>query len=296
MVEIFEALGSETWGDLRAGRRRQDDPQHKTPDPAPTRAVIVTGGSQGLGPALARTFAKAGDTIVIIARDSDLLESMARQLAGELGKPVLPFAIDLTEDGADSRLAAFLADHNLVVEVLINNAGVGYGGAALDQSVDDIEYMVRLNVLAMIRLTHRFLPGMLDRGRGGIVNVSSLGGYVPGPFEAHYYATKAYQTSFTTSLAEEVAGRGVRVMVLAPGPVDTTFHNKMGSENAYYRYLLPSKQPETIARSAWRGYTLGQRVVVTGLLNRIFAVVANFLPHAVLAPLMAFLLKPPERQ
>lgn len=288
MADIFEA-----WGDLRVGRRAAA--QAPETAGARKRAVVVTGGSQGLGLELARAFAPAGEAVVLVARGQETLEAAARRLTADVGKPVLTLSADLSQPSGADAIAAFLDDNGLAIEILINNAGFGHAGPALDQPADQLERMLRLNVLAIAQLTHRFLPELVASGRGGVVNVSSLGGYMPGPYQTHYYASKAYVTSFTEGLAAEVGRQGVRVMALAPGPVDTAFHATMGGENAPYRYLLPSKTPEAVARAAWRGYVLGQRVVVPGLLNRIFAIASGVLPYAMLVPLMAFLLKPPVR-
>lgn len=291
MAGIFE-----TFGNFRVGRRTADRVEPDSGAGRRRRAVVVTGGSQGIGVELARAFAEAGDTVVIVARGATALEAAAKRLADDLGKPVLPFAADLLDAEAGAALESYLETNGLALEVLVNNAGLGHAGPALDQPADSLDDMLRLNMLVTAQLTHRFLPAMIARGRGGIVNVSSLGGYMPGPYQTHYYASKAYVTSFTEGLAAEVAGTGVRVMAVAPGPVDTGFHSKMGGENALYRILLPSKTPRAVARAAWRGYVLGQRVVVPGILNRIFAIASGLVPHVILVPAMAFLLRPPERR
>ena len=117
--------------------------------------------------------------------------------------------------------------------------------------------LLDLNVRALTALTRHFLDGMRVRGRGGILNVASLGGYTPGPYQAAYYASKAYVLSLTEAMAAETAGEGVRVCALAPGPVDTGFHARMGAEGAFYRYLLPPASAEAVARAGYRGFALG---------------------------------------
>jgi short-subunit dehydrogenase len=133
---------------------------------------------------------------------------------------------------------------------------------------------------------------MRARKTGGILNIASLGGYAPGPYQATYYASKAYLISLSEAVAAEVRHDGVRVTVVAPGPVDTDFHAKMNAESAIYRRLLPSSSPESVARWAVQGFELGLKVVVPGAFNLLGAVTLRLLPHVVLVPIMAWLLKP----
>ena len=128
-------------------------------------------------------------------------------------------------------------------------------------------------------------------GRGGILNLASLGGYTPGPYQAAYYASKAYVISLTEAIASETAGEGVRLTVLAPGPVRTAWHDRAGAGAAFYRWLLPSSAA-SVARAGYLGYTLGLRVVVPGLLSPFLAVALRVMPHRVTTPMVRWLLKP----
>ena len=141
-------------------------------------------------------------------------------------------------------------------------------------------------------MTRHAVPGMRARGRGGILNIASLGGYVPGPNQAAYYASKAYVCSLTEAVASEVAGSGVRITVLAPGPVRTGFHAAMGTETALYRWLLPAVSADRAARAAFVGYTLGRRVVVPGLITKGLAVAVTVIPHWLTLPFIKVLLAP----
>jgi short-subunit dehydrogenase len=132
---------------------------------------------------------------------------------------------------------------------------------------------------------------MMSRGRGGILNIASLGGYAPGPHQAAYYASKAYVLSLTEALAAEASGLGVRICVVAPGPVETGFHADMGAEHALYRQLLPSMTPEQVAASAYRGFRFGRRVVIPGVFNRLLFTSLKVLPHPISVPLVGLLLK-----
>jgi short-subunit dehydrogenase len=137
-----------------------------------------------------------------------------------------------------------------------------------------------------------YLPGMRLRGRGGLLNLASLGGYTPGPYQAAYYASKAYVISLTEAIAAETAGEGVRACALAPGPVDTAWHERAGAETALYRSLVPPASAASVARAGYLGYLLGLRVVVPGLLNPFLALALKLLPHRLMVPFIAWLLKP----
>ena len=148
-----------------------------------------------------------------------------------------------------------------------------------------------MNVETLTRLTRAALPDMIARQRGGILNMSSLGAYVPGPNQAAYYATKAYVLSLTEALASEASGQGVRIAAVLPGPVDTTFHKDMGAEASFYRLLLPSLTPERVARSAYFGFMLGRRVIVPGIFNNAMFVALRLLPHVLTVPIVSWLLR-----
>jgi len=254
--------------------------------------VVVTGGSEGIGYALAHRFAAAGQDVVLVARRPEVLTEAADRLRAECKGEVVTVAVDLTQPDAIPAIEAALAAHRAYPDVLVNNAGIGLAGSFHDQSLERVVQLIDLNVRALTQLTRHFLPGMLVRGRGGILNLASLGGYAPGPNQAVYYASKAYVLSFSEAIAAEIAGRGVRITALAPGPVNTAFHARMGAERAFYRYFVAPSSPEAIARAGYRGFALGLRVVVPGLLNPFLALAMRILPHRITIPIVAVLLKP----
>ena len=155
--------------------------------------------------------------------------------------------------------------------------------------------LLDLNVRALTHLTRHFLAGMRVRGRGGILNLGSIGGFGPGPNQAVYYATKAYVHSFSEAIAHETAGQGVRVTVLAPGPVRTRFHAKMGAEHALYRLFTAPGSVETAARAGYLAFALGLRVVVPGILDPFLALAVRILPHRIVIPIVGLLLRPMGR-
>lgn len=255
-------------------------------------ATVVTGGSEGVGLALARRFAAEGNLVVLIGRDAAKLAEAARAVVPEGSRPAITLAMDIAAADAVARLDRLLADNGLYLDILVNNAGIGLSGRFDAMAEPDVEHLVVTNVVALTRLMHHALPGMRARARGGVLNIASLGGFVPGPYQAAYYASKGFVLSLTEAVARELAGQGVRLTVVAPGPVDTAFHAKMGADNSFYRWLIPPLSAEHVAASALRGFVLGRRMVVPGLWNWLLYAGSRLLPHMLLVPLMAFLLAP----
>jgi short-subunit dehydrogenase len=260
-----------------------------------TPATIVTGGSQGIGKALAGRFAEAGDTIVLVARRRELLEAAARDIRPRGEKEVFICPLDVTAPDCPAQLEAFLASNGLYANVLINNAAMGLGGPFCRQKAEDISDLVALNVAAATRLMRHVLPAMRARAQGGVLNVASVGGYVPGPNQAAYYASKAYILSLSEAVASEISGEGVRVCALAPGPVETRFHARMGANDALYRWIIPAQSPERVARAAWRGFEFWRRVTIPGLFPPVLAIVLRILPHFFTVPIVKCLLAPGPR-
>lgn len=285
------ALGSlASLADLWIGRSARPDPEALAAVSGRAPAVVVTGASRGIGRALARRFAEAGCDVVLVARDEGPLTEAAAEIRRATGVRAVPIPLDVTHADAPDRLEAGLRAAGLYADVLVNNAGSGLAGPFADQRTQDLERLMALNIAATTRLMHHALPAMLARGRGGILNVASLGGLVPGPYQAAYYASKAYLVSLTEAVAHEARGRGVRITAIAPGPVDTTFHSAMGAEGALYRTLLPAMRAEAVARSAFLGYRIGRTVIVPGLMPSLAALAVKLLPHALSVPLVGALL------
>lgn len=258
--------------------------------------TIVTGGSEGIGHAIARRFAAQRHSLLLIARNEGNLAKAAAALRKDLGAEVHILPLDITSPGAPAEIDAALVRAGGYAHVLVNNAGIGLSGAFAEHTREEVERLLDLNIKALTVLTHHVLPGMRQRHAGGIINLASLGGYAPGPWQAIYYASKAYVLSFSEAVAEEVAIDGVRVCAVAPGPVDTRFHERMRAETAIYRKLLPPLDPATVARWADRGYRLGARVIVPGLINMIMALALRVVPHRILVPIIGWLLRPGLRE
>ena len=241
--------------------------------------VLITGASAGLGIDFARQLSATGAALVLVARRKDRLDT----LVAELGN-ARAVASDLSEAGAAERLMADLAAHDEHVDLLVNNAGFGAGGpvAATDQK--RLRQMIDLNCGLLTELARAVLPGMIERGRGGILNVASTAAFQPGPNAAVYYATKAYVLSFSEALHEEVAGTGVHVTALCPGPTRTEFFDvaSYGKESRLEKIAAASGP---VAAAGLAGVSANKAVVIPGAVNNIGAQGHRFLPRSVLRKL-----------
>ena len=257
--------------------------------------TIVTGGSEGIGFELARRFASAGSDVMLVARRLEPLEQAAVQIRAETKADVSVLPLDVTVPDAAAQIEAALASHGAYADVLVNNAGIGLAGPFHAHAAGDVLRLVDLNVRALTLLTHHFLPGMRVRGRGGILNLASIGGFAPGPNQAAYYASKAYVLSLTEAIAAETAGEGVRVCALAPGPVNTRWHEKAGAQSAFYRSFVPPASARSVAWAGYLGFVLGLRVTIPGLVNPFMALAMRIMPHRIVIPIIGVLLRPRKR-
>jgi uncharacterized protein len=279
---------------LQSWRRRYRRPNALAPTASDTLTpmTVVTGGSDGIGYALAARIAIAGEPVLLVARTLDTLARAAIEIKSASGGVVETLSLDITLPNAAATIAARLAARDAYCDVLINAAGIGLAGEFSSHAPERLDQLVAVNISALTALTRFFLPAMLRRGRGGILNVASLGAYAPGPYQAAYYASKSYVLALTEAIAHEHAGRGVRIAVLAPGPVRTAFHARMGGATGLYLKLLPVPSADQIAKAAiWR-FRLGQRVIVPRLLNPLLMAAMRVMPHRLLLPIVGWLLRP----
>lgn len=230
--------------------------------------VLVTGASQGIGEALAHEFAAHGHDLLLVARRRQELERVAAEVASRHGVAARIVSVDLAGPEAGADLEAELARLGLYVDILVNSAGFGLSGRAWRLDRAEQAQMIDVNVRALVDLTLRFLPGMVERGAGGVLNVGSIAGFQPGPYMACYYATKAFVQSWSAALAAECARSGVRFTNLAPGPVASGFAARARVERSKLFSLVPVLSSEAVARAGYAGFAKGRRLVVPGLVNR----------------------------
>jgi short-subunit dehydrogenase len=240
-------------------------------------AALVTGASSGIGEALARQLAERGYRVALVARNEEKLQALAGEIGGEV------FVCDLADAAARDGLIADVESRGLQVEVLVNNAGFGVYKDFVESDRERELEQARVNVEAVVDLTHRFLPAMTSRGRGAIINTASTAAFQPIPGNAGYAAAKAYVLALSEALHEETRKTGVTVTALCPGPVYSGFQEASGAED--FAKTLPKpmwRHPDAVAKAALKAADRGKRLVVPGAPNRISGAMARFSPRPVL--------------
>ena len=241
------------------------------------RVTLITGASAGIGTELARVFAAKGHRVALVARRADRLAALADELAGAGGGAPIVIACDLEQPDAGDRIAAALAAEGVEIEYVVNNAGFGLFGHAIELDRAAQLGMIAVNVRAMTDLSLRF-SDQLIRHRGGILNVASIASFMPGPGMAVYYASKAYVLSFSEAMRRELAPRGVRVTALCPGPVPSEFQERAGLEPGFDSAIL-KVSPANVAKAGYQGLMANKRAVLPGLGNRMLPVLLRLFPR-----------------
>jgi uncharacterized protein len=250
--------------------------------------VLITGASSGIGLELARLFAADKSNLVLVARSQDKLDTLAKELMRDNGVEVLVLPKDLSDPSAPQAIFDQLTAQNITVDVVVNNAGFGSVGSVADLPLDRQLKMIQVNIAALTHLTRLFLPGMIERRRGGVLNLGSTAGFQSGPYGAVYYATKAFVLSFTEALAEELLGSGVKATCLAPGPTKTGFGADSGMEKSNI-FKLGTMKARTVAQIGYRGFRRGKVIVIPGLKNRIGASSVRFAPRIAVRKIVRWL-------
>jgi uncharacterized protein len=255
------------------------------PTAAAERTALITGASSGIGVEIARELAERGQGVSLVARREERLRELAVELATRHGVRAEAYGCDLGDAAARDRLAAELEDAGLTVTILVNNAGFGGHGPFVEAAPDRDVEMVRVNVEAVTDLLARYVPPMVDRGAGAVLNVASTAAFQPLPGSATYAATKAFVLSQGEALAAELKGTGVTVTTVCPGPVKTEFATVAGvDELASGAPEIVWTPPQQVAAEAVAALQSGKRAVVPGRLNQAGALAGRVLPRSLLLP------------
>jgi uncharacterized protein len=245
--------------------------------------ALVTGASNGIGLELARVLAADGHDLVLVARSKDKLEALAAELGAAHGVKVTVMVADLARPEAPTELFAACRSAGIAVDVLVNNAGYGTFGRFADETalLDELA-MIQVNVVALTHLAKLFVPGMVARKRGRILNVASTAAFQAGPLMAVYYASKAFVLSLSEALAKELEGTGVTVTALCPGPTESGFQGVARMQDS--KLVAGKKMPTsaTVALAGYRAMQRGRVVYVPGLTNKILAASVRFTPRPIL--------------
>jgi short-subunit dehydrogenase len=241
------------------------------------RVTLITGASAGIGTELARVFASNGHRLALVARRADRLASLADEIVAGGGVAPIVIPCDLEQPDAGDQIAAALAAEGVEVEYVVNNAGFGMFGRAVVRDRAEQLGMIAVNIRALTELSLRFSDALILH-RGGILNVASIAGFLPGPGMAVYYASKAYVLSFTEALRAELAPHGVRVTALCPGPVPSEFQARAGFLPGLDSAIL-NVSPADVAQAGYRGLMANQRAVIPGVGVKIVPFLLRLFPR-----------------
>ena len=269
---------------------RADAPSASSSQQPPALCALVTGATGGIGRELCAQLARECGTLALVGRDRGKLEELAKDLVERFDVDAHVFVADFAQPGAVDALASQVQAANLQVETLVNNAGFGYDAPFAESSLERQRALVQTNDMALMELCHAFAPGMAARGHGGILNVASIAGFVPGPYMSTYYASKAFVQSFSSALHMELRSHGVHVTALCPGPVRTPFwDNADAGGTALARMTISSPR---VARAAIRALGRNRLLCCPGVLAKFIVFGSRFVPRTWAAAAAAALQKP----
>lgn len=248
---------------------------------ARAQTVLITGASGGIGYELAKLFAKDGYNLVLIARTAGKLLQVADELQRQFGITAKPITMDLATATAPQALFDQLQRDGTAIDILVNNAGYAKYGEFIQIPLEESAGQIQLNIAALTTLTRLFLPSMLERRAGKIMNVASTAGFQPGPLMAVYYATKAYVISFSEALANELKGSGVTVTCFCPGATDTGFQYRAENDQSRLFKTFRPMDVKKVARDGYRGLMKGRTLVISGVRNWILAETVRIAPRKI---------------
>jgi short-subunit dehydrogenase len=254
------------------------------------RVTLITGASAGIGTELARVFAARGHRVALVARRADRLAALAGEITSKGGAAPIVIACDLERPDCGDKIAEAITAADVEVEYIVNNAGFGVFGYAMKRDRAEQLNIIAVNIRALTDLSLRFSDSLI-KNRGGILNVGSIAGFLPGPGMAVYYASKAYVLSFTEALRQELAPYGVRVTVVCPGPVPSEFQARAGFAPGFDSTLL-NVSPEDVARQAYEGLMANKRAVLPGFFIKMVPFLLRLFPRSfILAAVGGFQLR-----
>jgi uncharacterized protein len=248
--------------------------------------ALITGASSGLGREFARLFAADGHDVILVARRRDRLEELAAELTGRHGLNAQVSTVDLADRSAPRRIFEEVRGKGVEIDYLVNNAGFGGTGAFAESDPKRELEMIQVDVTALVELTGLFLPSMVSRRRGRILNIGSTAGFQPGPFMATYYASKAFVNSFTEAIAYELEGTGVTATLSCPGATATEFAGHAGNDKSLL-FRLGAADSNRVASEAYRAMMAGQRLAIHGITNKIGVQALRASPRAAVLGLTA---------
>ena len=260
-------------------------------DMAKSRFALITGASGGIGECFARRLAARKQNLALVARSREKLEAIANELSATHGIRAEAIAADLSETGAAEGLVRELDARGIEVDLLVNNAGFGANGEFWKLPLERQEQMLRLNIEALVELTHLLAPGMTERKNGGVINVASTAGFLPIAYTTTYAASKAFVISFSMGLAEELQPYGVRVVTLCPGATRTDFF-KAGDYGEHRKVPGGFQAPEGVVEEALRALDRGGGLVVPRWLNKLNVFLLRLTPRSVVARMAARVFRP----
>jgi short-subunit dehydrogenase len=240
--------------------------------------VLLTGASSGIGYELAKLFARDGYNLILVARTEEKLNRLAAELRDQYKINVMVLPKDLSSPDAPREIYDQLQKESVQVDILVNNAGFAVYGPFAETDMEEELNMIRVNMMALTRMAKLFLPGMIERRHGKILNVASSAGFVSGPYASVYYASKAYVISMSGALSEELRGTGVTVTALCPGPVRTEFFKRAGMMGTPLQGLF-AKDPDVVARVGYRALMKGRRAVIVGLFYKLLIGSTRLIPR-----------------
>jgi uncharacterized protein len=256
--------------------------------------TLVTGASGGIGACFARALAARGRQLALVARSKDKLEALREDIAAKHSVRIEIVEQDLSAEGAATRLVATLKEREVAIDLLVNNAGFGLQGEFWKLPLARQSEMLRLNIVTLTELTYLLLPTMVERRGGGIINISSTASFQPIPYSSVYAATKAYVTSFSMGVAEEVAAYGVKVLALCPGGTATNFFE--AGQFGKVDFIGGLQSPEEVVETGLRAFDRGRTLAVPRFINRLMIFSQRLAPRRLAAKIAGDMFRPKDLQ